>query len=126
MKAQFKKSQRHPRFYALCLLYVICIVDIMLLGEGVKLIGFIMLCGVALPLTYRYFGVYTVTDDDILKGNGAVYIQNINKLVLQKDRVDMYYQDAKTGNTRFIAYFPTDKEAFVNKLKEINKDIQVV
>ena len=126
MKAEFKKSQRHPKFYLLCLLYVFCLVDIILLGSGARVFGFMMLLAVALPITPQYLGTYTVTDDDILKGNGTVYIQNINKLVFQKDRVDMYYLDTNTGKTRIKNYFPQDKDAFVNKLKEINKDIQIV
>ena len=126
MTVKFKKSLHHPRFYLLCLLYVVCIADILFFGEGVKFIGAIMLVSIAIPQTAQYLGSYTVTDEDILKGNGTVYIQNINKLVYQKDRVDVYYLDANTGKTKFKAYFPIDKHAFVRKLKEVNSDIQVV
>ena len=126
MKAEFKKSQRHPQFYLLSLLYVICIVDIIILGRGAGIYGFIMLLAVAVPLTFRYIGAYKITDDDILTGNGTVYIKNINKLVFQKDRVDVYFMDTDTEKTKIKNYFPKDKDAFVNKLKEVNKDIQIV
>ena len=126
MKAEFDKSQRHPQFYLLCALYALCIFDIVLLGSGARIFGFMMLLLVALPLTHRYIGKYTVTDDDILKGDGTVYIQNINKLVFQNDRVDMYYLDTNTGRTKIKNYFPKDKQAFVKKLKEVNPNIQIV
>ena len=125
MKAEFKKSHRHPQFYLLCILYFVCIVDIIFLGESVTFYGFIMLL-VAAVLTPRYIGKYKVTDDDVLTGNGTVYIQNISKLVFQKDRVDLYYLDTKTGKTKFKTYFPQDKDAFVNKIKGINGGIQIV
>lgn len=126
MKASFKKSYRNTQFYLLCLLYVICIVDIAFLGEGAKVYGFIILLIALFFFTPRYIGTYTITDDDSLKGNGMVYIQNISKLVLQKDRVDVYYVDTNTGKTQIKNYFPKDKNAFVNKLKEIKPDIQIV
>ena len=125
MKAEYKKSHRHPKFYLLCAFYFLCIVDIVFMGENVNVYGYIMLI-VAAVITPRYIGRYTITDDDVLTGNGTVYIQNISKLVFQKDRVDLYYLDAKTGKTKYKNYFPKDKDAFVNKMKEINRDIQIV
>ena len=126
MKAEFKKSHRHPQFYLLCILYVFCIADILILGRGAFFYGLIILVAVAVPLTPRYVGKYRVTDDDELTGNGKVYIANISKMVFQKDRVDVYYLDAATGKTRFKTYFPKDKDVFVNKIREINIDIQIV
>lgn len=125
MKAEFKKSKRHAQFYLLCLLYIICIADIWFFGGTAKVYGFGMIV-VAAIITPRYIGKYTVTDDDILNGNGTVYIKNISKIVYQKDRVDVYYQDTETEKTKFKTYFPKDREAFVDKLKEINPVIQIV
>lgn len=85
-----------------------------------------MLLGVAVPLTFRYIGSYTVTEDDILKGNGSLCINNIDMLVLHKDRIDVYYIDTNKKKIKIENYFPKDKEAFINTLKEINPKIRIV
>lgn len=121
MKTVFKYSYRNSRFYFLSVLFVLCVVLAAFSGKEI-IPALVILFG----LTMLQCSSYEVTDDGFLKTYSVrIVVMDIQKLVYQKDRIDVYHQ-MPNGKIRMSAFFPVDRKGFVNKLKEMNPDIQIV
>ena len=120
MKAKFKQSQKHWRFYLVFFNYVLIIIGSFF---SKVLIPFLI---IYFPIIMLFFRKYQITDDDILTGNGNVSIQDIQKLVYQKDRIDVYYKMPEKDRLNIKAFYVADKQGFIGKLKEINPSIRVI
>ncbi len=120
MKAVFKQSIRNLRFY----IFLGC--SLIVFGLALmdsKIFPFLILW---IPILMIFKRSYTITDDDLLKGNGIVPIKTIRKLVRQSDSVVVYYLPENVDKMQIKPYFVKDRELFIEKLKEINSDIQVI
>ena len=124
MEAVFKKSIRNWRFYVFaCCSLIVFGLDLLGQSSIPRTIVFLLLW---LPFLMIFVGSYKITDDDILEGNGKVPVKSIRKLVRQPDSIVVYYQPDKGEKLLVKPYYVEDKELFVEKLKEINPDIQEI
>ena len=131
IKTTFKQSHRHPRFYALSVLTVLILISYILTGglriviTGVLVLDFMFL----IP----YLTKYQISEEGVLTAGGDVFgvfgkvrIPYVQKLVMQKDRVDIYYMKENCDTISVAIYFPADKQLFVDTLTAINSDIRVI
>lgn len=122
MQKEFKQSHKHPRFYVLCVWLLLTLVSY-ILSKNILLIIFI---GCITPFIVPYFLIYRITDDGTLTGGCSVPVKSIRKIVYQKDRIDIYFQVDNKQHLTFRAFFPVDKQDFVDTLVAINPEIKVV
>ncbi len=124
MKATFKQSHKHWRFYLVLFCFIILIICCYFSKVTISMIPMII---IFCPIFMLFFRKYQITDDDLLKGNGTISIQAIQKIVHQSEHVvDLYYISKKSGKINIKRFFPLEKDMFVSRLTEINPKIQIV
>lgn len=122
MKNQFRQSHKHGRFYVLCFLVVLTVFS-SIISHNISILVFL---GVLMPLCRPYFLTYRIQETGILTGGCSISVKSIRKMVYQKDRIDVYFEEGSKKGLTLKAFFPAEKQEFVHALVSINPAIQVV
>ena len=131
MTTHFDQSHKHPRFYAISILSILIIISYLFTGGLRIVITAVLLMDILFILPY--FHRYHISEENVLSAGadvlnlfGKIRIPYIQKLVMQKDRVDIYYLKEGCDVVSIVAYFPADKQLFADTLTSINPDIKVI
>lgn len=122
MKNEFRPSLRHIRCYLLVALGAATLVCT-LLSRNLLILNVLVPISACMMLFMRR---YRISDDGVLTGMREVRVASILKVVVRKDRTDIYIGDRRGGVPKIVPYFPVDREGFAAALKAVNPSIEVI
>ena len=122
MKVRFKKKQNKK---SAPLLIVAGFILVPIGYESATLAGALFIIWISVVIAMLYD--YEISAQGKLKDYAlSIDIRKIHKIVDDGDSVVVHYDKKKDGSIKTRRFSPVKKEAFIEKLKEINPNIQII